>query len=314
MARFTLITLLIAFAANAADLVYLNMVPAIGFSTIRVEPTTLLPSATGGAFRILCKPSHMSTDDPVVFPNQKGAAHHHTFYGNTSTNYASDLNNMSSVGNSTCNGGIVNRSAYWMPSMINTATNRVVLPEVAIFYYKTGNTPSGHINVPPKGLRMISGNGKATSEAGGQANYTCAGRTPFFGWTRSIPNCNIGETMQLSITFPQCWDGKNLDSLDHKSHMANSDRRLTTANKCPTSHPIAIPNISVHFNFKVTADTGKWRLSSDHYSSLLPGGYSGHADWVNGWNPVFIATIVKNCLNKGVDCHASLLGDGRRIY
>ncbi len=315
MKKLPILTLLIVCVASANE-TYPNMVPAIGYSTIRVKATTEVLAATGGAFRIVCKPSHMSTDDPIVFPNLKGAAHHHTFYGNTSTNYASDVNNMSSVGNSTCNGGLVNRSSYWMPSMINTATNIPVLPELAIFYYKTGRTPSGLINVPPKGLRMIAGNGKATSEAQGQANYTCLGRTPFYGWKRGIPICNLGETMQMKIDFPQCWDGKNLDSADHKSHMAHTNRLLTTANKCPTTHPISLPNLSVNFNFKVAlgANMSKWRLSSDNYSAGLPGGYSGHADWVNGWNEEFITTIVKNCLNKGVDCHASYLGDGRMIY
>ena len=316
MKKLTITVVLFACAAYAVEETYPNMTPAIGYSTIRVKATTEIPPATGGAFRIVCKPSHMSTDDPIVFPNQQGAAHHHTFYGNTSVNFASDVNNLSSVGNSTCKGGLVNRSSYWMPSMINTVTNTPVLPELAIFYYKTGRTPSGLINVPPKGLRMIAGNGKATSEVEGIANYTCQGRTPFYGWKKSIPICNAGEIMTMMISFPQCWDGKNLDSVDHKSHMAHTNRLLTTANKCPTTHPISIPHISVNFQFKVAAgvDMSKWRLASDHYATSLPGGYSGHADWVNGWNPEFITTIVKNCLNKGVDCHASLLGDGRMIY
>ena len=293
-----------------------DIAPAIGYSELRVKPTTEIPAATGGAFRVVCTPSHMSNDDPVVYPFQQGAAHHHTFFGNTSVSYKSDLMTFATTGNSTCKGGIMNRSAYWMPSMIDTISKAAVKPDLAIFYYKTGRTPAGLINVPPKGLRMIAGNSKATSSTTSKANFTCLSRVPFYGWKTSIPACNVGETMQMHVAFPQCWDGKNLDSPDHQSHMAYTVRTLTTANKCPTSHPIALPQVTVNFNYKVTAtnNPASWRLASDNYEASLPGGFSAHADWVNGWDETFITGIVKNCLNKGVDCHAHLLGDGRMFY
>ena len=294
-----------------------DITPAIGYSEIRVKPTTDLPIAgTGGAFRIICKPSHMSNDDPVVYPNQQGAAHHHTFFGNTSVTYKSDLMNFANTGNTTCSGGTMNRSAYWMPSMIDTASKTAVKPDLAMFYYKNGRTPTGLINAPPKGLRMIAGNSKATSSTTSKASFTCLSRVPFYGWKTSIPSCNVGETMQMHVTFPQCWDGKNLDSPDHQSHMASTVRTLTTANKCPTSHPIALPEITVNFNYKVSAthNPASWRLASDNYAASLPGGFSGHADWVNGWDENFMAGIVKNCINKSVDCRAHLLGDGRMFY
>ena len=294
-----------------------DITPVIGYSDLRLRPTTEIGPFTGGAYRVVCTPSHMSNDDPVVYPNQQGAAHHHTFFGNTSVNYKSDLMTLSNTGNSTCKGGILNRSAYWIPSMIDTTTNTPVAPNKTIIYYKTGYVPANLITVPPKGLRMIAGNSKATTEAlSDNAYYTCAGRTPFYGWKKSIPACNVGENMAMVVKFPQCWDGKNLDSPDHKSHMAYSSRILTTANKCPQSHPVGIPLISFNFDFKVTSiDSNKiWRLASDNYTKDLPGGLSGHGDWVNGWDQALLTTIVKNCLNKGVDCHASLLGDGRQSY
>ena len=295
----------------------LNIPQAVGFDTLRVKPTTEIPPKTGGAFRVVCTPSHMSNDDPLVFPNQKGAAHTHTFFGNTSTNYASDLSNMSATGNSTCKGGLINRSAYWAPSMIDTSINKAIAPDLAIMYYKTGYVPAGLVNAPPKGLRILAGNPKATTEAqSSEVGYTCLSRTPFYGWKKSIPNCNVGENMQMKVSFPQCWDGLNLDSPNHQDHMAYSKLSYTTANKCPTTHPIGIPQISINMNFKVlTANSAKnWRLASDNYSSIFAGGNSGHADWVSGWNQAFIQGFVDNCLNKGVDCKAHLLGDGRMIY
>ena len=295
----------------------LNIPQAVGFDTLRVKPTIEQPLATGGAFRVVCTPSHMSNDDPLVFPGQKDAAHSHTFFGNTSTNYASDLSNMSAVGNSTCKGGLINRSAYWVPSMVDTTQNKPFAPDVAIFYYKRGYVPAGMVKAPPKGLRILAGDPKATTPAQNEhAAYTCLSRIPFFGWKSSIPACNVGETMQMKVTFPQCWDGKNLDSPDHKSHMAYSKLSYTTANKCPTTHPIGIPLIALNMNFKVDSINSHkiWRLASDNYGLDQQGGISGHADWVSGWSLPFIQGFVDNCLNRDVDCHAHLLGDNRMIY
>ena len=296
-----------------------NVTPAVGYSELRIQPTTEQPPLNGGAFRVTCAVSHMSNDDPLVYPNQPGAAHHHTFFGNTTTNAKSDLMTFASTGSSTCNGGIMNRSAYWVPSMIDTSTNTPIKPDGSLFYYKTGDfskMPSATITAPPKGLRMITGNAKATTADAAKGLYTCitaAGTTP---WKPNIVNCAVGDTMQLHIDFPQCWDGVNLDSPDHKSHMSFRENVPGADAKCPSTHPVMIPSITLNLNYKITSpnQTVNWRLASDNYASTLPGGYSTHADWVNGWDEKFMAGIIKNCLQKNADCHAHLLGDGRTYY
>ena len=296
-----------------------NVMPAIGYSALRIKPTTEVAPQNGGAFRIPCTVSHMSNDDPLIYPNQPGAAHHHTFFGNTTTNAKSDLMAMATTGNSTCNGGIMNRSAYWMPSMIDTKTNAPIVPDGALFYYKTGDFggfPATPITAPPKGLRMITGNAKATTANDARGSYTCltpAGSTP---WKRNIVNCAVGDTMQLHIEFPQCWDGKNLDSPDHKSHMSDRVNVSGVGFRCPATHPVMIPEITLNLNYKITVanQTNNWRLASDNYATTLPGGYSTHADWVNGWDQNTIQGIVNNCLNKNLDGHAHLLCDGRTYF
>jgi hypothetical protein len=291
-----------------------NIAPQAGFSELRVKSSAepLYDGGGVGAFRISCGVSHMNNDDPMVFPNMKNATHHHTFYGNTSVQYNSDLSNLSTVGNSTCWGGIMNRSAYWHPTLIDTKTNAPVLPDGgAIFYYKTGynGVPLSAITAPPTGLRMLVGNPRATNESQKRSTfYQCMSngrRVP------SIPNCGVGDTMQMEVEFPQCWDGKNLDSPDHISHMAEA------RGGCPASHPVAIPRITLNLRFKVTASNQAlgWRLSSDNYAfNGSNAGYSGHADWVNGWDEGFFKGIVRNCLNAGRDGRAHLLCDGRQFY
>ena len=292
-----------------------NIPQAIGYTELRAQATTEQPVPNGGAFRVVCTPSHMSNDDPIVYPNQSGAAHHHTFYGNTSTSAKSDLMNFSNTGNSTCNGGIMNRSAYWVPSMIDTLTHMPLAADLAIFYYKVGNIPANQITVPPKGLRMISGNSKATDGISSTAMYSCYApegvNKPFYGWKKSIPNCDVGDKVEMMVIFPQCWDGVNLDSPNHKDHMA-----FSSIAGCPATHPIAIPQvtINVEFTVKTPNQATNWRLASDNYASSTPGGYSAHADWVNGWDEKIMTGFIKNCLNKGLDCHAHLLGDGRMFF
>ena len=302
-----------------------NITPKLGYSTLRIQDTTELPTINpnpmGGEFRVVCGASHMSNDDPLVYPNQPGAAHHHTFFGNTSINAKSDLNNLASIGNSTCGGGIMNRSGYWAPSMINTTTNTPIEPDFAIFYYKAGGTPGALIKAPPKGLKMIAGNPKGNTSASGMSSYTCIPPNdgiarPFYGWYKSIPACEVGWEMDMSVGFNQCWDGMNLDSPDHQSHMAPASFQAGTANNCPATHPISIPQITLNMRYTVKPgmDLSKWRLASDNYDNSLPGGYSSHADWINGWDEQIMAGIIKNCINIQGDCHAHLLGAGKMFY
>ncbi len=55
-----------------------------------------------------------------------GRTHLHTFYGNTGVNANSNQASILGAGNSTCSGGIENRSSYWAPTVIDTATNRPI--------------------------------------------------------------------------------------------------------------------------------------------------------------------------------------------
>jgi Domain of unknown function (DUF1996) len=118
--------------------------------------------------------------------------------------------------------------------------------------------------------------------------------------SKNIPDCGQGGKIVSKIEFPQCWDGINLDSPDHISHMAQAN-----IGSCPATHPIAIPHISLNIYYKVTSAEGtkNWRLSSDNYAkSGYNAGYSNHADWINGWDEGVMNKIVNQCLKMGLDC------------
>ena len=292
----------------------------------------IYPSAGdgSGAFRTTCKWSHMAFDDPLLYPNQPGASHLHTFFGNALTNAASTTTSISTTGNSTCNGGTINRTGYWVPTMIDTLDGRPIGANNdqyvgSQFYYKTGYTlPVAQIKPAPAGLRMITGDSKGNpTNPSRVASYRCiknGGATQAdIGTAQStIPYCQVsGYTiMRMSITFPQCWDGVNLDSPDHKSHMANAV--YTTGNQlgyCPTTHPVAIPEISFEVEYPVrsTDDTRRWRLASDNYDITQPAGYSSHGDWMMGWDATIMQTFVSKCLNTAKNCGSTLIGDGREM-
>ena len=48
------------------------------------------------------------------------------------------------------------------------------------------------------------------------------------------------------LTSPSCWDGKNLDSPDHQSHMFNTMKSggFVNAPACPASHPVRMPQVT----------------------------------------------------------------------
>ena len=283
-----------------------------GTSAVFVRPTTELPAVSGdgtGAFRTSCRFSHMNFDDPIVFPGKERASHLHAFFGNTKTDAFSTQSSIATSGNSTCRGGIVNRTAYWVPAVLD-AKGKPIAPEESSFYYKSGyaGIAPGAIKPFPQGLRMIAGDPKAQA-AQERALWGC--HETYIGWSGEIPTtCGAGNHIVMAVTFPQCWNGRDLDSTDHRSHMA-----YPVSGACPSTHPVALPEISFHILYTVPAGGNvNWRLSSDMYDPSKPGGYSAHGDWFNGWDPNASDAFVKNCTSQPKDCHSHLLGDGREIY
>ena len=265
-----------------------------------------------GEFRVSCAFSHMLNDDPIVKPNQPGASHLHTFFGNTGANAASTTSSLMSSGNSTCDGGTMNRSAYWVPTVIDTRTAKPIAPTGGNFYYKTENKP--YVVQVPKGLRMIAGSMSASATQP-FIHWWCAdtGDNNVSGDQGYIPACAVGNHLIAVINFPAYWDGVNLDSADHKSHVSYSK---------DATHPVQLPDITYNIRYDIVSgdDTNKWRLSSDMYSTSTPGGYSLHADYMFGWSddPVsgqnYAQIFAAKCLQAGMNCGNSLLGDGRQYY
>jgi hypothetical protein len=278
----------------------------------------------GGAIRLICNWTKMSYDDPIVYPGQPGASHNHTFFGNTAIDAYTTSDNIRSQGNASCRGGTINLSGYWVPTMVDVSTHRPVVPNYLLIYYKTGAwqymNDNSVMQPIPKGLKIIAGEAMR-STPGGVGSFVCAmpggGDRPGTEG-KSIPHCMPGDELRAVLPFPQCWDGKNLDSPDHKSHMAypelhwsgNPERQY----RCPVTHPVVLPQITFIVDYGVPSgsDTANWRLASDMYDESKPGGYSFHGDWMNGWDPEISELWGINCERARRDCGSTDIGDGRQ--
>ena len=98
--------------------------------------------------------------------------------------------------------------------------------------------------------------------------------------------------MTIHINFPDCWNGKDLDSADHKSHLAYHGPKGV----CPAGYPVPIPRVRVNVHYPTTGGPGVALASG--------GSYSGHADFFNAWNAKELRRLVRVCINAGRQCTA----------
>lgn len=240
-----------------------------------------------------CNYSHSRNDDPIVYPGKPGLSHLHDFIGATTTNASSNPGSMR-AGGTTC-GNLGDSSGYWVPALYKNGTTRVLpkgTSKHALFYYR--RQPNVSMVPFPDGLKMIVGNAHAQNPSenkwigNGRIYFKCG---PGSNTHLQAPpaQCSSG-IMVLVFMFPQCWDGKNLDSGDHISHMAYAQ-----GSQCPQSHPRAVPRIEAFVRYGVgTGPIGTVTLASGPY-------YTAHADFFNAWDGE-LNVLVGECINRGVDC------------
>jgi hypothetical protein len=251
-----------------------------GSSATRSQSAT---KVLGANFISACGFSHQSNDDPIVYPNQPGKSHLHQFIGNDSTNASSTLQTLLAAGTSCRRSG--DTAAYWAPALLQGTTP--VAPTGATIYYRRPTVKA--VKPFPPGLKMISGNSSATTAQSARITSWNCGPLVDVASSSEIPACPAGSNLRLHVRFPSCWDGKNLDSADHKSHMA-----YVIGRRCPKGHPVSVPAVELIMKYPVLGGAGL-QLSSG-------GQYSGHADFFNAWNQQEQARLVRRCLNAGRHC------------
>lgn len=301
-----------------------------------------------GVFRVHCDLSHRLSDDPIVHPHHRGAAHSHEFYGNRSTNANSKLASLRAAGTS-CDHS-EDKSGYWIPTLYKYG-NPVEASSITAYYRSAGKS-AALIRPLPDGLQMIAGDADSkevqdddivdwTCQRGESYNDTILGRAgakPALHKARrevrrlrkrrdairaggggglaavkrslaeareeltlaildvkpsSLPSCPADARIHLSLNFPDCWDGKRLDSSDHHKHMTYSEWSDGEA-RCFPSHPVAVPAITFSISWPVRDGRGA-RLASGPVRTM-------HGDVFSAWDPGMQAFQVSSCLNADIDC------------
>ncbi len=187
---------------------------------------------------------------------------------------------------------------YWVPALYRSG--EVVRSLGVSVYYRIRSID--RIRAFPAGLKVVAGNAGAVR---GQSTrivfWNCAyppgpiepsafPPTCLMRRRRTIrPGRESAGHLRLNINFPDCWDGRRLDSADHRSHMAYS-----SGLRCPPSHPVKVPSLRL---------TVVYPIGGGKDLALASGGlYSGHADFFNAWNERELKRLIEACSAEKKHC------------
>lgn len=250
------------------------------------SPAANRAALRGVNFVNACGFSHRANDDPIVFPGKPGLSHDHSFVGARTTSAFSTLETLLSSASSCDRPG--HTAAYWMPSLV--VNGSVVTPRGATIYYR--RTTLEAVKAFPPGFRMIAGDARATTPQDRRTTFWNCGVGGGVMASSVVPDCPSGKgtTLRLHVTFASCWDGRSLDSTDHRTHVAYPVR-----SRCPSTHPVAVPAISLIYRYPAIPAGASVVLASG-------GQFSGHADFLNSWNQHALESLVDGCLNALRHC------------
>lgn len=278
-----------------------------------VSPNVDQPDAGGdastGTFTSVCGTNaerHQNSDNYMQAPDKVNAAQHvHDYVGNLSTDAFSNDDNLPNAG-TTCAQG--DESAYFWPVLRDTDQRGEdededgggldgnfgeILQPTAVDLEFRGN-PAGPVQEMPQFLRLIVGDAKAATngdEADVQSQWTCTGfedRT-----TTQYPLCPQGSNLMRVLDFPSCWDGENLDSEDHKSHIVFPDED----GSCDDD-TVAVPQLRMTLVYD-QPDDGSFAL--DTFPEQQHDPRTDHGQFENLMPEQLMETAV-DCINTGRTC------------
>ncbi|KAK0719488.1 hypothetical protein B0H67DRAFT_509816 [Lasiosphaeris hirsuta] len=277
--------------------------------------TTLLALAlaapSGAVVRFHCSQLVVTRIDPLVNPGSIPSSHVHQIVGGDAFNATMDPKK-DLPAESTCTSCQMSEdfSNYWTAVLYFRAQNGSYkrVPQLGNNQFEKANggltiyymqdaiydqTQKSKVQAFQQGFRMFIGDVSARSLQDAarfrQLTYVCMDtwtmRAPE---TMAFPTRKCKEGVMTSLRFPTCWDGKNLDSPDHTSHMAYPETgTFESGGPCPVSHPVRTAQVM----YEVVWDTKKFNdleWPKDGSSPFVwsfgdATGYANHADYVFGW-------------------------------
>ena len=264
-------------------------------------------SAAAGESRFVCNPVRIETVDPILNPGAI-SNHEHLFWGNAGTNRNSTFESLvNEPAGASCSGGAINKSAYWMPTLLDPQGNPVI-PDIIFNYYKTGyqGQDASAIIAMPAGLQMISSQNPNYFD-GAFTNWSTG--TSFQGGNNEQRYLPVAapQWLRATVGFPQCWNGVDLTSANGKDHVAHQ-----SAGQCPSTHPVLLPELTISASWEIGGSLAGYQLSSDKANGAQAGELL-HADFMDAWDASWMDLIVTSCLNAEIDCGTRQIGRFRLI-
>jgi hypothetical protein len=287
--------------------------------------------------RFACSQLTVDRVDPIVNPGMRYTPHLHQIVGGNSFNITMDPAGHDLAGQSTCTSCSFKEdfSNYWtafmffknkngeykrVPQVGNGGPQGKLINDGGLDLYYI---PSGKVTAFKQGFRMIAGDAANTNDRSVSASNIChrcwtspnentfVGGAPCTGSdTVAIPSDPKCKMIRQTIIFPHCWDGVNLDSPNHKSHVAYSGAGggASGGGNCPASHPVKLPQIMYELMWNVTefSDKANWPSSGAPFMySMNLGGSAAHGDYVFGWKDQTLQKAMDNRCNLNRDCTAA---------
>jgi hypothetical protein len=251
------------------------------------------PNVGFGEIVARCPYTHSRSDDPIVFPGQPGVSHLHSFFGAATTDAFSTAETL--LDSPTSCDPLADHSAYWVPTLF--VDELAIEPEQATFYYTNNETTAPTmLQTLPFGLRIIAGDPRRTGPNDGPSRYKWSCRGAPDSSTGDFVVCPAGHEFELLLDFPTCWNGNDLDSADHRSHMAYAAGKV-----CPASHPVAVPRLQFKLRYPTSGGPGVSLATGSGDDAHHDGhGWTIHGDFFNAWEPAELERRVEGCLRRGV--------------
>lgn len=303
------------------------------------------PVGQDGAFRFTAGgDGPLTYDDPVAFAKINNGAHLHLFFCGVNIDENSTYESVRANPSSNCSNPTypLNPSGYWLPAFL--VGNEARRPEYISVYYKgcsaLANSACAENNPQrrgiktdfPHGIVLIGGwdvqkpNGadgiaNNADDAPGSSFYCTGGTGAHFTNLSDLfaSGCKAGDLLVWDLIFGDCWDGKRLDSANHRDHLVFGSYGAWGYYRCPTTHPYSIPQPQFKAALTVTADmyaiengqvVSKLYLASDAMKPEGKPGTSGHGDWMPAWDPTAQDFFHRGCIDKGLDCVQGDFGNG----
>ncbi|MDT7798347.1 MAG: hypothetical protein QOI78_1780, partial [Actinomycetota bacterium] len=171
----------------------------------------------------------------------------------------------------------------------------IVEPESATLKFIGGGAKN--VVAMPLGLKILYGDAKQSTNgpANARPSWTCTGFEDRL--TDLYPICPAGSKVERIHAFPNCWDGKNTDSANHRTHIVFSDK----AGKCPQGFK-NVPQLQVTLVYNVPQDVQqKGQYKVDAFAQEKHNPRSDHDDFGNVMSKQIMNRLV-NCVNSGKAC------------